>query len=175
MQPTLEPAAAARQPCQPTAAEHAWHIPFLVSRDALNVCDADGKEDFAAWVKQCPIAATNSQAAATPCLIQRREVRDVMVLTPTGSVVLSVRRLACLSHQRTRCSDRISFFITHPAVFPQLLKQGLRMMPDIFVLNAQTIVTREAYMCAFLHYLVTAKNAFFAGAWPSPIVVHEHQ
>lgn len=68
-----------------------------------------------------------------------------MVLTSSGSLKLSVRRLICVAHRRAARHSGVSFFITNPIIWQQLLQRGLRISPDIFVVNAQTILSREAY------------------------------
>ena len=136
-----------RQPqaCRPADAPNGFNIPPLAHTDDLVVCDEHGKEDFAAWVQKCPIAACSAAAASTPCIIQRSDVHTVDVLAESSTLRLRVRRLVCRSHRRNGRSSGVSFLLSHPAVFQQLQRLKLRIVPQIYVLNAQTIVAESAY------------------------------
>ena len=129
----------APQACSPAAVEGSWTIPPFAQTATLTVCNDDGKEDFALWLR-CPVAAA-SNPPAEGCVLQRAELRSVMVLDVQGVLWVLVRRLRCMQH-------RCSFSITTPSVFTQLERKGLHIVPALVVLNCQTIVTHEAYRCA---------------------------
>jgi hypothetical protein len=92
-----------------------------------------------------PVAVAEN--APTPCCIQRHEQRSMSALDVQANVILTVRRLRCMSHGQAG-AQACSFSMAHPAIMVQLTKQGLQVAPLIISLNPQTIVTGAAYQCA---------------------------